>query len=83
MDEKISLILGALKQLRQKKSEPAPQISPEPLVVPAVQQQPLPVLALHSTVVLTPLAIPTTAVSKPAHSNPEECAQSPCLLRLE
>ena len=77
MDEKISLILGMIEQLQQKKSAPAPQPPPEPLVVPAVQQQPPPVLALQPTVMLTPLAIPTTAMSNPAPSNPEGMCAKP------
>ena len=70
MDEKISLILGVLEQIQQNKSAAAKQLPPESLVVPAVQQQPQPEFALQPTVMLTPLAIPTTAVSKPAPSNP-------------
>ena len=68
MDEKISLILAVVEQLQQKKSEPVPQPPPEPLIVPAVQQP---------TVMLTPLAILTKAVSKPAPSNSEGVCAKP------
>ena len=79
MDEKISLILGVLEQMQQKKSAAQPPTQPPTVetAVRPVQQPPSPVPALQPQVMLTPFEIPTLSKQKPAHANSEVVCAKP------
>ena len=66
--------MSVLEKIQQRNAAPLPPPTPEPAARP-VQQPPPQMLALQPQVLLTPLALPTAAVQKPAHP---PCGVHPC-----